>query len=194
MSSENGDRAALHKDRLIASMVALGGRHSSEESEPWPAYSRERERFDVDRTTPNVNSPGVNGTPVKVNDLDVDKNQTNWTPPRNDFLHYQISLLRCLGPFSGAYPLLQTTNLSPVCVTAQVPHPFRQIAHTLKDPILSDGFGTTPLQGRTSLPLIHDPYLHASCASVLAKWIPEKIPPNHFQRNSLNVFQTFSRA
>ena len=44
MSSENGDRAALCKAQLIASRVALWGRHSSRESEPWFAFSYEREQ------------------------------------------------------------------------------------------------------------------------------------------------------
>ena len=142
----------------------------------------------------NVNDPGVDGTSMNVNDPDVNRNQTNWTSLYNDFPHYQISLLSCLGPFFDALPLLPNPNLSLVCVTAQVPQLSRQIARALKHPILSDGFGTTPLQGRTALPLIHNPYLHASCASILARWIPKKIPPNHFQQNSLNVFQTFSQV
>ena len=44
MLSENSDRAALRKAQLITSIVALWGRHSSEESKPQSAYSRERER------------------------------------------------------------------------------------------------------------------------------------------------------
>ena len=149
---------------------------------------------DVNETPVNVNGPGVDGIPVNVNDPDVDGNQTDWTPSHNDFPYYQISLLGYLGPFSGAHPLLPTRNFSPVCVTAQVPYLFCQIACTLKHSTLSDWFGTTPLQGQTALPLVHDPYLQASYAFVLARWISKKIPPNHFQRNSLNIFQTFSKA
>ena len=77
---------------------------------------------DVDGTLVNVNSPGIDRTPMNVNDPDVDGNQTDWTSPHNNFPHYQISLLGCLGPFFGAHPLLPTSNLSPVCATAQVPH------------------------------------------------------------------------
>ena len=142
----------------------------------------------------SVNGPGVDRIPVNMNDPEVDENRTDWTSPHNDFSHYQTSLLGCLGPFFDAHPLLPTPNLSLVCVAAQVLHPSRQIACALKHQISSDGFGTIPLQGRTALPLIHNPYLRTSCASVLARWIPEKTLPNHFQHNSPNVFQTFSRA
>ena len=44
MSSENSDRAALCKVRLIASMAALRGCRFSGESEPRSTYSCERER------------------------------------------------------------------------------------------------------------------------------------------------------
>jgi len=148
----------------------------------------------VDETPVSVSGLSVDRIPVSMNDPDVDGNQIDWTLSHNDFPHYQISFLDYLNPFSGAHPLLPSPSLSLVCVTAQVSHLSRQIAHTLKHPTLSDGFGTTPLQGRTILPLVHDPYLGTSCDIVLARWIPKKIPPNNFQRNSLNVFQTFSRA
>ena len=101
--------------------------------------------LDIDGTPVNVNYPGIDETPVNVNNPVVDGNQIDWTPPYNNFPHYQISLLDCLGPFFSAYPLLPTPNLSPVCVTAQVPYLSRQIARALKHPILSDGFDTTPL-------------------------------------------------
>ena len=120
----------------------------------------------------NVNGLSVDETPMNVNDLDVDRNQTNWTSSHSDFPHYQIPLLGCLGPFSDAHPLLPTPNLSPVCVTAQAPRLSCQIACALKHLLLSNGFGMTPLQGWTAFPFVHDPYLHASYASVLARWIP----------------------
>ena len=44
MSFENGDRPALHKARLIASIAALFGRYSSEESEPRSVYPREHDQ------------------------------------------------------------------------------------------------------------------------------------------------------
>ena len=117
-----------------------------------------------------------------------------WTPPYNNFSRYQTSLLSCLSPFSVACPLLLTPNLSPIYVIAQVLHPSRQVARALKLPISFDGFGMICPKGRTTLPLVHGPYLRDSCASILARWIPEKIPSNHFQCNYPNVFQTFSRV
>ena len=142
----------------------------------------------------NANGLGVDGIPVNVNNLDVNGNQTDWTLSHNDFPHYQISLLGYLGPFSNAHLLLPTPNLSLVCVTTQVPYLSPHIARAWKHRTLSNEFDTTLLQGRTAFPLVHDSYLHTSCVFVLAKWIPEKTPPNHFQRNFLNVFQTSSWA
>ena len=104
----------------------------------------------VNRTPVNVNGLGVNGILVNVSDPNVDENQTNWTLPHNDFPHYQISFLGYLGPFSSAYLLLPTLNLSSVCVIAQVPYLSRQIARAQKHRTLSDEFGTTPFQGRTA--------------------------------------------
>ena len=147
--------------------------------------------LDVDDSFVNVNGPSIDRSPMSVNGPYVNGNQTDWTPPHNGF-HYQISLLGCLGPSFSAHPLLLTPSLSLVYVTAQVPLLSRQIARALKQPRLSDGFGATLLQGRTTPPLVHDPYLHVFCASILARWIPEKIPPNHFRDDSLNIFQTFS--
>ena len=43
MSSENGDRVALRKAQLIASIVALRGHRSSGEFESLSVYSHERE-------------------------------------------------------------------------------------------------------------------------------------------------------
>ena len=130
----------------------------------------------------NVISPGIDG------------NRTNWTPPHIDFPHYMLFFLSHLGPFPGAYLWPPTPNLSPVCVIAQARYLSRQIALAPKHLILFGGFGTTPLQGWTALPLVHDPYLHASCVFVPTRWIPDKTPRNHFQCSLPNVFQTFSRA
>ena len=44
MSSENDDRAALRKARLITSIAALWGRRPSRESEPRSTYLCECER------------------------------------------------------------------------------------------------------------------------------------------------------
>ena len=41
---QNGDRAALRKVRLIASIAALWGHHSSRKFEPQSGYSNECER------------------------------------------------------------------------------------------------------------------------------------------------------
>jgi len=149
---------------------------------------------DVDGTPVSVNGLFIDGTLMNVNDPDVDRNQTGWTPPYNNFSHYQTSLLNCLGPFSVACPLLPTLYLSLVYVIAQVLHPSRQVARALKLLISSDGFSMIRPQGQTALPLVHGPYLRDFCASILARWIPKKIPSNHFQCNCPNVFQTFSRA
>ena len=43
MSSKNGDRAALHKARLIVSTAAFLGRRSSRDTKSQSAYSREHE-------------------------------------------------------------------------------------------------------------------------------------------------------
>ena len=145
----------------------------------------------VDGTPMSVNGLFVDGTLVRVSGPDVDGNWTGWTPPHNDFSYYQTSLLSCLGPFSFARPSLLIPNLSPVCAIALVLHPSHQVTRALKLLISSDGFGTIPPQGQNILLLVHGPYLHASCVSVLAMWIPEKILSNRFQRNSPNAFQTF---
>ena len=131
---------------------------------------------------------------MNANGPDVDENRTDWTPPHIDFPYYQLSFLGHLGPFFGAYLSPPTPNLSLVYVTALAPHLFRQITHAPKHLILFGEFGATPLQGRTILPLVRDPYLHTSCAFVPAKWIPEKTPWNYFQGCLPKVFQTFSRA
>ena len=125
--------------------------------------------LDVDGSPVNVNGFGADKILMNVNDLDIDENQTDWTLSHNDFPHYQISLLGYLSPFFDAYLLPTTPNLSPVCVTAQVPHPSCHITRAWKHRTLSDEFGTTFLHDRTALPLVHDSYLHASCAFVLAK-------------------------
>ena len=186
MLPKNGDQAALRKVWLIASMVVLWA------IAPLGNLNLDPHILvngpDIYGTPMNVNGLGVDGIPVNVNNLDVNGNQTDWTLSHNDFPHYQISLLGYLGPFSNAHLLLPTPNLSLVCVSTQVPYLSPHIARAWKHRTLSNEFGTTLLQGRTSFPLVHDSYLHTSCVFVLAKWIPEKTPPNHFQRNFLNVF------
>ena len=176
MSSENGNRAALRKARLISSMAALWGRRALLGNLNLGLLTSNVNGPDVDGTpvnvndpnvdgTPmNVNGPGVDGIPVNVNGADVDGNQTDWTLPHSDFPHYEISLLGRLGSFSGAYPLLLTPNLSPIYVTAQVLRLSCQIARALKHPTLSDRFDMTPPQGRTALPP-YALYLRASSAS-----------------------------
>ena len=131
---------------------------------------------------------------MNANGPDVDENWTDWTLPHIDFPHYQLSFLGHLGPYSGAYLLPPTPNLSPVCVTTPAPHLSHQITRASKHLILFGEFGATSPQGRIVLPFVRDPYLHASCAFVLARGIPEKTPRNHFQLGFSKVFQTFSRA
>ena len=136
---------------------------------------------DVDGTPVDVNGPVVDGIFVNVNNPDVNRNRTDLTPPHSDFPHYQISPLGYLDPFSGAYPLLPTPNLT------------RQIACDLKHLILSDGFSMTPLQGRTALPP-YAPYLRVFSASFSVTWLPTKTSQSHFQHNFMADPQTFSRA
>jgi len=99
---------------------------------------------EVDKTPMNANDPSVDETLVSMSDPDINGNQTDWTLLRIDSPHYLLSFLGHLGPFSRAYPLSPTLNLSPICITAPIPHLSHQIASAPKHLVLFGGFSTTP--------------------------------------------------
>ena len=109
----------------------------------------------------NVNDPNVdvtleNGSGSCVDvilrkgiDPGVDMNRTGWILPYLDFPHYHPSFLDYLSPFSDAYLLPQTSNLSPVYITALALDPFHQIACALRHLTLFDEFDLTPPHSRS---------------------------------------------
>ena len=99
-----------------------------------------------------------------------------------------------LGPLFGVYPLPPVPNLLPVYAIVQAPHLFHPIACAPKHPMLPGSSSMTPFRGRTILPRVHTPCLHAFFAFALATWILQTIPLNHFQQNLLTVFQTSSEG
>ena len=131
---------------------------------------------DIDVTLEKENGSYVDVILVNGNDPDVDGNQTGWIPPHIDLPHYHPSFLSHLGPFSGAYLLPQTLNLSLVYTTASVPDLSCRTARASRRLILFSVFDMTHFQGQTVPFLAHAPYPHVFYVFSLARWIPEKTP------------------
>ena len=161
MSLENGDRAALHNARLIASIAAFQGYRSLVEIES---------QLYTPMNNPGVDEKRIDGTLLHSN-----------VPHLSTLPHVPRGL------FSDAYLLFPTLNPLPTYANVPIPRPsvhvpcpFYQNDRASKRRTLFGTVETTLLQGWTAFPSAHTPYLHASSAFFPAKWIRERTSQIHF--------------